>query len=242
MRIIPAIDIIDGKCVRLTQGDYSQRKVYNQDPLEEAMRFEDAGLTSLHLVDLDGAKSGGVVNYGVLERLAGKTSLTIDFGGGVKTDEDLERVLDCGASQVTAGSIALKDPELFLGWVEKYGANRIILGADARNGKIAVQGWKEESTVELIPFIADYVKKGVVYVICTDISRDGMLQGPATALYTEITKLLPDIKLIASGGVAGLQDLPSLAAAGCEGVIIGKALYEGRIELKELEKYLSDAN
>ena len=242
MRIIPAIDIIEGKCVRLTQGDYTRQKVYNQDPLEEAWRFEDAGIRHLHLVDLDGAKSGGVVNYKVLERIASKTSLTIDFGGGVKTEHDLRIVLESGASQVTGGSIALRSPAIFTGWVEKYGSDIIILGADARDGKIAVQGWKEESTTKVMPFIEWYMQRGISYVICTDISRDGMLQGPAFELYRQITGQLPGIKLIASGGVSSIEDLPRLLEAGCEGVIIGKALYENKISLKQLEKYQSHAH
>lgn len=242
MRIIPAIDVIDGKCVRLTQGDYSQKKVYNQDPLEEALRFEDAGIQYLHLVDLDGARSGGVINYAVLEKIANRTSLKIDFGGGVKTDEDLKRVLDCGARQVTGGSIAVRSPERFTAWLTQYGPDRVILGADARNGKIAIQGWEEESTVKVLPFIADYAQKGVRYVICTDIAKDGMLEGPSVDLYQEIVSELPEINLIASGGVSDMEDLYRLKAVGCEGVIIGKAFYEKKIQLKEIEKYLLDAH
>jgi len=242
MRIIPAIDIIDGKCVRLTQGDYSQKKVYNQDPLEEALRFEDAGIRFLHLVDLDGARSGGVVNYAVLEKIASRTSLNIDFGGGVKTEDHLRRVLDCGACQVTGGSIAVRSPERFKAWISQYGPDKVILGADARNGKIAIQGWEEESTVNVLPFISGYAEQGVRYVICTDIARDGMLEGPAVSLYQEIISELPEINLIASGGVSGIEDLQRLKSIGCEGVIIGKAFYEKKIQLKEIEKYLLNAH
>ena len=255
MRIIPAIDIIDGKCVRLTKGDYSTKKVYNEDPLEVAMAFEDHGIKHLHLVDLDGAKSQHVINYRVLEKLASKTKLQIDFGGGIKSDEDLHMVFESGARQATGGSIAVKDRSLFLGWLQRYGADRIILGADCKDGRISVSGWQEASTEEVVPFIKSYQKKGIEYVICTEISKDGMLTGPAFSLYRDILKEtttiettigpsgvedreVPGIKLIASGGISAMEELPKLAAQGCEGVIIGKAIYEGRITLKELEDYI----
>ena len=238
MRIIPAIDIIEGKCVRLSKGDYSTKKVYNEDPLEVAKRFEDSGIRYLHLVDLDGARSKHIVNYGVLERLASKTGLSIDFGGGLKSDQDLRIAFESGAAQVTGGSIAVTDPEMFLGWLAEYGPDRIILGADARKGKIAVSGWEEDSEMELVPFIADYHKKGIRYVISTDIEKDGMLGGPSTALYASIRSELPEIELIASGGISRFDELPRLAEIGCEGVIIGKAIYENRISLEQLERYI----
>ena len=238
MRIIPAIDIIEGKCVRLSKGDYSTKKVYNEDPLEVAKRFEDSGIRYLHLVDLDGARSKHIVNYGVLERLASKTGLSIDFGGGLKSDQDLRIAFESGAAQVTGGSIAVTDPEMFLGWLTEYGPDRIILGADARKGKIAVSGWEEDSDMDLIPFIADYHKKGIRYVISTDIEKDGMLGGPSNELYASIRSELPEIALIASGGISRFDELPRLAEIGCEGVIIGKAIYENRISLEQLERYI----
>ncbi|MBC2840598.1 1-(5-phosphoribosyl)-5-[(5-phosphoribosylamino)methylideneamino]imidazole-4-carboxamide isomerase [Robiginitalea sp. SC105] len=242
MRIIPAIDIIDGKCVRLTKGDYATRKVYHEDPLEAAKLFEDHGIRYLHLVDLDGARSAHIVNYRVLERIAQGTNLQIDFGGGLKSDDDLRIAFDCGARQVTGGSIAVKEPDRFLGWVAKYGPDRIILGADARDGKIAVSGWQQGSDQELLPFVQDYLTKGVEYVICTDISRDGMLQGPSTELYgdllRETRKTGNGFRLIASGGIRSLEDLRELGQVGCEGAIIGKALYEGAIGLEELKDYI----
>lgn len=241
MRIIPAIDIIEGKCVRLSKGDYNTKKVYNENPLEVAKEFQDHGIKYLHLVDLDGAKSKHIVNYKILEEIASKTDLQIDFGGGLKSDKDLQIAFESGASQVTGGSIAVKDPEVFTAWIEKYGAEKIILGADANNEKIAVSGWQEESEKELIPFIQEYQQKGVQYVICTDISKDGMLQGPAFGLYKRIleeTSEKGDLKLISSGGISTFEELPRLAEIGCEGTIIGKAIYEGRIQLKELEKYI----
>ena len=238
MRIIPAIDIIEGKCVRLSRGDYTTKKVYNEDPLEVAKQFEDAGISCLHLVDLDGARSKHIVNYKVLERIASGTHLSIDFGGGLKSDQDLHIAFESGATQVTGGSIAVSDPELFLGWVKTYGPERIILGADARNGKIAVSGWEQESKMELIPFIKEYVEKGIQYVISTDIDKDGMLEGPSTELYASILSELPEVKLIASGGISKFDELPTLAETGCEGVIIGKAIYESRISLKQLEDFI----
>jgi phosphoribosylformimino-5-aminoimidazole carboxamide ribotide isomerase len=238
MRIIPAIDIIDGKCVRLTKGDYSTKKVYNEDPLEVAKSFEGAGIEYLHLVDLDGAKASHIVNYRVLENIASRTQLQIDFGGGLKTDKDLKIAFNSGAHQITGGSIAVKNAALFKSWLDNYGPEKIILGADAKDGKIATSGWLERSDLEVIPFIASYHAKGLRYVICTDISKDGMLQGPSFNLYKEILKQSPDLHLIASGGISKFDELPQLAELGCEGVIIGKAIYENRISLKQLENYI----
>lgn len=238
MRIIPAIDIIDGKCVRLSKGDYNTKKIYNEDPLEVAKSFEAHGIKYLHLVDLDGAKSSHIVNHKILESIASKTSLKVDFGGGLKTDKDLEIAFECGANQITGGSIAVKDPEIFKSWLTKFGAEKIILGADARNKKIAVSGWLEESKQEVIPFIQNFETEGIKYVICTDISKDGMLEGPSFDLYAEILDETKDIKLIASGGISQFDELPKLQELGCEGVIIGKAIYENRISLKQLENYI----
>ena len=238
MRIIPAIDIIDGKCVRLSKGDYSTKKIYNEDPLEVAKSFEDHGIDYLHLVDLDGAKSKHIVNYRILEKIAANTSLKIDFGGGLKTDKDLEIAFESGAGQITGGSIAVKDAETFKNWISKYGSEKIILGADAKDRKIAVSGWIEESDEEIIPFIQAYEKEGIKYVICTDIAKDGMLEGPSFNLYSEILDETKAINLIASGGISEFDELPKLAELGCEGVIIGKAIYENRISLKQLENYI----
>ena len=242
MRIIPAIDIIDGKCVRLTKGDYSTKKIYNENPLEVAKEFEAAGIEYLHVVDLDGAKASQIMNYKVLEQIASKTSLKIDFGGGLKSDKDLEIAFNSGAHQITGGSIAVKNSDIFESWIETYGANKIILGADfypdSSGGKIATNGWQEESTLELIPFIKGYQDKGIQYVICTDISKDGMLQGPSFNMYKEILSETKDLKLIASGGISTFDELPRLAENGCEGVIIGKAIYEHKISLKQLEQYI----
>ncbi len=241
MRIIPAIDIIDGKCVRLSKGDYDTKKIYNEHPLEVAKEFEASGIQFLHLVDLDGAKSKHIVNHRVLEQIASQTQLKIDFGGGLKTDEDLRIAFESGASQITGGSIAVKDSDTFLGWIEKHGPNRIILGADALDEKVAVSGWQEESKEELIPFIQSYQAKGIQYVICTDISKDGMLEGPSFDLYQKIidrTAGERPLKLIASGGISTFDELPKLAELGCEGTIIGKAIYENRISLKQLETYI----
>lgn len=238
MRIIPAIDIIDGKCVRLSKGDYDTKKIYNEHPLEVAKEFEAHGIRYLHLVDLDGAKSKHIVNHKVLEQMAKQTSLQIDFGGGLKTDDDLRIAFESGASQITGGSIAVKDPDTFLGWIEKHGSNKIILGADAMDEKVAVSGWQEESKEELIPFIQSYQTKGIQYVICTDISKDGMLEGPSFELYYRILTQTNELKLIASGGISTFDELPKLAEMGCEGTIIGKAIYENRISLKQLETYI----
>lgn len=238
IELIPAIDVIDGKCVRLSKGEYDSKKVYNENPLEVAKEFEANGLKRLHVVDLDGAASKHIVNYRTLEQLAGHTSLTIDFGGGIKTDDDLHIAFDSGAQMVTLGSIAIKNPELFERWLKTYGNERIILGADAKNGKIAVSGWKEESETELMDFLARYITKGVSKVLCTDISRDGMMEGPATDLYREIMQAHPDIHLIASGGVSNIDDIYRLDEAGIPAVVFGKAIYEGQIRLKELTSLL----
>lgn len=238
IEIIPAIDMIEGKCVRLTQGDYATRKVYNEDPLEVAKAFEDAGIRRLHVVDLDGAKAGHIVNYRVLEKLAGHTSLVIDFGGGLKQTKDVEIAFDCGAQMVTGGSIAVKDPETFTAWIARFGSERIILGADAKDRRIAINGWEEATDAELLPFIQKYREQGIEKVICTDISRDGMLEGPAVDLYKEILEAVPEIYLIASGGVSSIADIEKLAEANVPAVIFGKALYEGRITLKELEQFV----
>ena len=242
MRIIPAIDIIEGKCVRLTKGDYSTKKIYNEKPLEVAKEFEDAGITYLHVVDLDGAKASTIVNYKVLEQIASKTNLNIDFGGGLKSDKDLEIAFNSGANQITGGSIAVKNVAIFENWIQKFGSEKIILGADfypdTTGGKIATNGWQEESSLALIPFIKGYHEKGIQYVICTDISKDGMLQGPSFDIYQEILLEVKDIKLIASGGISTFDELPKLVEMGCEGVIIGKAIYENKISLKQLEQFI----
>ncbi len=238
MRIIPAIDIIDGKCVRLSKGDYNTKIIYNENPLEVAKEFEAHGIQYLHLVDLDGAKSSQIVNYKILEQIASKTKLKIDFGGGLKSDNDLRIAFESGANQITGGSIAVKNPDLFKEWISKYGSEKIILGADANNEKVAVSGWLEESKEDLIPFIQNYQKSGIQYVICTDIAKDGMLEGPSFDLYTKILEHSKGIKLIASGGISTFDELPKLAEMGCEGTIIGKAIYENRITLKQLEQYI----
>lgn len=258
MRVIPAIDIIGGKCVRLSQGDYNTKKVYNEHPLEVALEFEAHGVQHIHLVDLDGAKAKHIVNYKVLETIAAKTNLKIDFGGGLKTNEDLKIAFECGAGQITGGSIAVNDRDTFLGWIETYGAERIILGADVKDERIAIAGWQEESDKKLIPFVKDYLKKGIRYIICTDIEKDGMLAGPAIELYqrlleeTKVNKTvvsmsgvedvkIPGINLIASGGIANFEDLPALQEIGCEGAILGKAIYENKISLEQLEQFILSA-
>ncbi|AOC96862.1 1-(5-phosphoribosyl)-5-[(5-phosphoribosylamino)methylideneamino] imidazole-4-carboxamide isomerase [Flavobacterium anhuiense] len=238
MRIIPAIDIIDGKCVRLSKGDYDTKIIYNENPLEVAKSFEAHGIEYLHLVDLDGAKSSRIVNYKILEQIATQTSLKIDFGGGLKSDDDLRIAFESGANQITGGSIAVKNRTIFEKWISQYGTEKIILGADAKDEKIAVSGWLEESNEDLIPFIQDYQSKGIQYVICTDIAKDGMLQGPSFDLYKKILAEAEGVKLIASGGISTFDELPKLAELGCEGTIIGKAIYEGRIALKQLENYI----
>ena len=258
MRIIPAIDIIDGKCVRLSKGDYNTKIIYNENPLEVAKEFEAHGIEYLHLVDLDGAKSSQIVNYKILEQIASKTKLKIDFGGGLKSDADLKIAFESGANQITGGSIAVKNRVIFEKWIAEYGADKIILGADANNEKVAVSGWLEDSNEDLIPFIQEYQSKGIQYVICTDIAKDGMLEGPSFDLYAKILEKCnvtssmssraqsrgekveesSGIKLIASGGISTFDELPKLAELGCEGTIIGKAIYEGRISLKQLENYI----
>ena len=244
MRIIPAIDIIDGKCVRLSKGDYSTKKVYSENPLEMAKRFEDSGIEYLHLVDLDGAKAKRIINHKVLEDIATNTNLSIDFGGGLKSDDDLNIAFNSGAKQITGGSIAVKNPELFKSWIQKFGSEKIILGADARNGFISTSGWLEDSDLKIDTFIKDYLDLGLEYVISTDISKDGMLEGPSLELYEELIKNSKEnnqqLKLIASGGVSEMKDLYELKKIKCEGAIVGKAIYENRITLKELEKFITN--
>ncbi|WP_223034460.1 1-(5-phosphoribosyl)-5-[(5-phosphoribosylamino)methylideneamino]imidazole-4-carboxamide isomerase [Hanstruepera marina] len=248
MRIIPAIDIIEGKCVRLKKGDYSTKKVYNENPLEVAKQFEDSGVEYLHLVDLDGAKAKHIINYKVLEMIASKTNLKIDFGGGLKSDEDLQIAFNSGAKQVTGGSIAVKHEDTFKNWISRYGAQKIILGADCNKQKIAISGWTEKSNINVIPFIKKYLEAGITYVICTDISKDGMLEGASEELYKRIIKYCQtnlntlSLNLIASGGVTKIEDLQNLKSIGCEGAIIGKAIYENKISLRELENFIINAN
>lgn len=235
MRIIPAIDIIEGKCVRLTKGDYNTKKVYNENPLEVAKEFEANGISHLHLVDLDGAKSKRIINYKILEKIANGTNLQIDFGGGLKSNEDLKIAINSGAKQITGGSVAAKNRSLFIDWLQKYGGETIILGADCKDKMIATDGWLESSELELIDYIQGYEKEGVQYVICTDIAKDGMLQGPSIDLYKEVIRSTK-VNLIASGGISNLQDLIDLKNIGCEGAILGKAIYEGKVSLKELRE------
>ncbi|WP_232372994.1 1-(5-phosphoribosyl)-5-[(5-phosphoribosylamino)methylideneamino]imidazole-4-carboxamide isomerase [Pinibacter aurantiacus] len=236
MEIIPAIDIIDGKCVRLTQGDYDQKKIYNEHPLEVAKEFEDAGLQRLHLVDLDGAKAGAVKNWKVLETIASKTSLTIDFGGGIKKEEDVKVVFDSGAALATVGSIAVKDEKTFVQWLQKFGAEKFLLGADVKDEKIAVGGWLETTDVWIYDFIEKYINHGVQQIFCTDVSKDGKLEGPSIDLYKNIIAKFPSLHFIASGGVSGSDDVHALREIGCTGVIIGKAIYEGRIAINDLKR------
>ena len=238
IQLIPAIDIIDGRCVRLSQGDYASKKVYNEDPVEVALEMEAHGITRLHVVDLDGAASHHIVNYRTLNAIAKRTNLIIDFGGGVKSDEDLRIAFENGAQMVTGGSIAITDPERFTSWIARYGAEKIILGADVKEKRIAVNGWKEETTQPLMPFLAHYTEKGVRQVICTDISCDGMLKGPSIALYREILGAFPELTLVASGGVSGIEDIYDLEEAKVPAVIFGKALYEGRISLRDIEHFI----
>lgn len=238
MHIIPAIDLIGGKCVRLSQGDYSSKKEYHDDPLEMAKRFEGAGIQRLHLVDLDGAKAKKIINGDVLDRICSGTSLKVDFGGGIQANEEIEKAFSLGANQVTGGSIAVKNPSLFEAWISTYGAEKIILGADAKNKKIAVGGWKETTSVDLVPFIKSYFEKGIRYVICTDVAKDGLLQGPSFELYQEILQEIPGLKLIASGGVSSVKDLEELEKIGVYGTIVGKAYYEGRVTLEELASFV----
>ncbi len=236
MYIIPAIDIIEGKCVRLTQGDYGQKKIYNEKPLEVAMQFEDAGLTRLHLVDLDGAKARKIINWKVLEIIASKTRLHVDFGGGVQSEEDIRVAFECGAKQVTGGSVAVKQPALFEQWLTEFGSEKIILGADAKNEKIAVSGWEEGTELWIYDFLEKYVEKGVRYAISTDVAKDGLLQGPSFDLYRMMQEKCPDLHIIASGGVSNMKDIEQLAEMNLYGVIVGKAIYEGRVTLNELRK------
>lgn len=238
IEIIPAIDIIEGKCVRLSQGDYNSKKIYNENPLEIAKQFEDAGIKRLHLVDLDGAKSKKIVNHKTLESIAKNTSLIVDFGGGLKTNDDLKVAFDCGAKMITGGSIAVKDSQTFTEWLGLYGGNKIILGADVKDEKIAVTGWLEDSGLDMWQFIGDYMAKGVTKVICTDISKDGMLQGPSTDLYVKMKSQFPGLYVIASGGISCIKDVEILNEKGIDAVIIGKAIYENKISLKQLQAFV----
>lgn len=238
IELIPAIDVIDGKCVRLSQGNYDSKKVYNESPLEVAKAFEAHGMRRLHVVDLDGATSQHVVNYRTLEQIATHTSLTIDFGGGIKTAKDIDIAFNSGAQMVTLGSVAVKNPELFDAWLNTYGNEKIILGSDVKENRIAINGWKEESPLELMPFLDQYIKKGITKVLCTDISRDGMLRGAALPLYKEIMGTYPELYLIASGGISCLDDILQLDDAGIPAVVFGKAIYEGRISLNDLTRYI----
>lgn len=240
MELIPAIDIIDGQCVRLTKGDYEQKTIYRDSPAEVAAEFEALGFRRLHVVDLDGAKSHHILNSAALRSITGSTSLVVDFGGGIKTDEDIEEAFSSGASMLTIGSVAVTKPDLFLGWLDKYGNERLILGADVRHGKISINGWKEDSDEDLIPFLRKYVEHGVRNVLCTEISKDGTLQGPAIELYRRIMQEYPELNLIASGGVSSIDDISALCDAGIPAVVFGKAIYEGRIDLKELKKRIWD--
>ena len=234
IELIPAIDIINGQCVRLTKGDYDQKTVYHDSPAEVAHEFEQLGFQRLHVVDLDGAKSKHIVNSEVLRHITTDIRLTVDFGGGIKTDNDIEKAFEAGASMVTVGSIAVTQPDLFLGWLDKYGTDRMILGADVRNGKISINGWKEDSTEDLLPFLKKYIDHGVKNVLCTEISKDGTLQGPAIELYKQVMAEYPQLHLIASGGVSSIDDIKALDTAGIPAVVFGKAIYEGKINLKEL--------
>lgn len=238
MEIIPAIDVIDGKCVRLTHGDYSQKKIYNEHPLEAAKEFEDAGLKRLHLVDLDGAKEGRVCNWKILESIAGKTSLIVDFGGGIKTEKDVRIVFDSGASLATVGSMAVKEKETFVQWLTKFGADKFFLGADVKAEKLTVSGWTEQTDIWIYDFIEAYLQKGIKQLFCTDVAKDGALQGPATELYKNIVEKFPDLYFVASGGVSSMDDVYRLLEAGCKGVIIGKAIYEGRVQLSDLKTFV----
>jgi len=233
MMIIPAIDIIDGKCVRLTKGEYNTKKVYAEDPLELALEFEGLGFTHLHIVDLDGAKAKGLVNLNVVERIASRTDLKIDLGGGIKSEKDIENVFNAGINQAVIGSLAVNNPALFFTWLDQYGSNKIVLGADAKGGKVKTQGWTEDTNIEVVDFISDYFQKGVKHVICTDIDKDGMLQGPSLELYSEIM-VKAEVDLVASGGIHSMDDLDELEKIGCSAAIVGKAIYEGAIDLEKL--------
>ncbi len=236
IEIIPAIDLIDGKCVRLAQGDFTRKKIYRTNPLETAKEFESAGLKRLHIVDLDGAKRGKVTNLKVLETIAANTDLTIDFGGGIKTDEDIKAVFDAGARMASIGSVAVKAQEKFFAWLEKYGSEKILLGADVRDKKLAINGWQTSTEIEILPFLKEYFAKGVTQVFVTDIAKDGLLAGSSNELYAEILREIPELELIASGGVSRIEDIFELEKIGCTGVIIGKAIYDGKIKLEELSK------
>lgn len=238
IEIIPAIDLMDGKCVRLVQGDFEQKTKYNDNPLEVAKSFEGAGIKRLHMVDLDGARQKKIVNQKVLELVANQTNLHIDFGGGLQSDEDVEVAFQCGAKQITGGSIAVKNPELLDRWIKKYGEDKIILGADVKNNMIAVSGWQEVSQVSVFDLVEEYQKKGVKYVLSTDVSKDGLLQGPSFSLYEDLKKRFPTLKIIASGGISAIEEIDQLNEMGLHGVIIGKAYYEGRIKLSELKRFL----
>jgi len=238
IQIIPAIDLIDGKCVRLTHGDFDRKTVYSDDPVEMAKEFEGAGIRRLHVVDLDGAKNGRPANVDILKRIANNTELLVDFGGGLKTDDDVKRVFDAGAEFVNLGSIAVKDPELFFEWLEHYGSESFILGADVRDGRLAIDGWQTETETEVIPFLAEYHARGVEQAFVTDISKDGAMQGPSFRLYREILMAVPGLRLIASGGVTSAKDIDDLHDIGCSGVIIGKAIYEGKISISDLTRFL----
>ena len=238
MRIIPAIDIIDGQCVRLVKGDYSQKTVYAENPVTVAKMFEDAGIRYLHLVDLDGAKSSGVKNWKILENITSLTNLVVDFGGGIKSDADIRRAFDAGAAQVNVGSIAVKDKPLFLSWVSRFGSEKIILSADVNNEKVSISGWKENTSIEVLPFVQSYHGKGVLYLVCTDIQKDGMLSGASLGLYEKILSRFPDIKLVASGGVTTVSEIDRLITLGVDGIIIGKALYENKLTLEDLKPYV----
>jgi phosphoribosylformimino-5-aminoimidazole carboxamide ribotide isomerase len=235
--IIPAIDIIEGKCVRLTHGDYTQKKIYNEHPLEVAKQFEDAGLQRLHLVDLDGAKEGKVKNWKVLEAIAGRTSMVVDFGGGIKTEKDIEIVFESGAALATIGSMAVKEKEIFIQWLEKFGAHKFFLGADVRSEKVTITGWTEQTDIWIYDFIEEYIQQDIKQIFCTDVSKDGALEGPSTELYKSIVQKFPALHFIASGGVSSIDDVYRLEQVGCKGVIIGKAIYEGRVQLDELKKF-----
>lgn len=239
MEIIPAIDIIEGKCVRLTHGDYSQKKIYNEHPLEVARQFEDAGLQRLHLVDLDGAKAGSVKNWKVLETIAGKTSMIVDFGGGIKSEKDVQIVFDSGAALATIGSMAVKEKETFLQWLQKWGADKFLLGADVKKEKLTISGWTEQTEIWIYDFIEEYIQKDIKQIFCTDVSKDGALEGPSTELYKNLVQKFPGLHFIASGGVSSLDDVYSLQDIGCKGVIIGKAIYEGRIQLQDLKTFVA---
>ncbi|HYJ91841.1 MAG TPA: 1-(5-phosphoribosyl)-5-[(5-phosphoribosylamino)methylideneamino]imidazole-4-carboxamide isomerase [Pyrinomonadaceae bacterium] len=242
MEIIPAIDIINGKCVRLTQGDFSRQKTYLESPLEAAKQFKSVGLKRLHIVDLDGAKRGSPKNLEILESIASETNLTIDFGGGIKSDRDVKRVFDAGADMISVGSTAVREPDTFFEWLEHYGRENFLLGADVRDGKISVDGWQTDTEIDLLPFLAEYNANGVEQAFVTDIRKDGELEGPAFRLYQEIRHSVPELKLIASGGVSSIKDIEELEMIGCAGVIVGKAIYEGRINLKELSKHVSETH